>query len=91
MSQFESQEGQIEPSHSPLGVVDDIIAEVKNKSESILNLNSDPVAIVNGIKPIVFSYIKSGNLTKNQAIETASRMVALVSLVSAGSSMPDVR
>ena len=46
-------------------VVDDIIAEVKNKSESILNLNSDPVAIVNGIKPIVFSYIKSGNLTKN--------------------------
>ena len=32
-----------------------------------------------------------GNLTKNQAIETASRMVALVSLVSAGSSMPDVR
>ena len=72
-------------------VVDDIIAEVKNKSESILNLNSDPVAIVNGIKPIVFSYIKSGNLTKNQAIETASRMVALVSLVSAGSSMPDVR
>ena len=70
-------------------VVDDIIAEVKNKSESILN--SDPVAIVNGIKPIVFSYIKSGNLTKNQAIETASWMVALVSLVSAGSSMPDVR
>ena len=61
MSQFESQEGQIEPSHSPLGVEGGRLSCIV---EAYLH-ESDPVAIVNGIKPIVFSYIKSGNLTKN--------------------------
>ena len=69
-------------------MIDYILEEIKKKSESILNLDNNPVSIVNGIKPIVFSYVKSGNLTRSQALETASRLVALVSN---GNKMPDVR
>ena len=69
-------------------MIDDILEEIKKKSESILNLDNNTDRIVNGIKPIVFSYVKSGNLTRSQALETASRLVALVSN---GNKMPDVR
>lgn len=61
--------------------MESLLKDVEKKVNSLIELQNDPVVLINGVKSIAMSYIKTNNITKNQALEAAARLIAAIHIV----------
>jgi hypothetical protein len=54
--------------------------EIIKKSKAIREINDSPMAIIQGIIPVVMGYVQTRQITRNGGIEAAARILAIIEM-----------
>lgn len=54
--------------------------EIIKKSKAIREINDSPMAIIQGIIPVVMGYVQTRQITRNGGIDAAARILAIIEM-----------